>query len=343
VRFSYARCHADWLEKLLGEALKSVAEPHTPSVRHGAVVQWHLTNRVTFTGQRNDSYLDILAMGARWYSARTARWLSADTIIPHPANPQGLNRYTYVYNRPHRYIDDDGHTPLIVTALVGAVIGFVADVAIQAAPRIRSGLTVKQAVEQTDWGRATGSAVAGGITGLTLGLAAPATVGAAAGWGALGGLAGGRAAALAEAAYDEAGAMLDGAGINGSRFLDTAIDCGLIDPTTVAVDIAGGAFSAAWGKSASKLAGLVFNIPETAPRAPAIRVITSYNPKSGYVGFHLVGRPGLLMMEIGKLEQLMIYLQEGSYEAMSSFFEEMVEEGAATWVDDRLPTGGTQD
>ena len=52
-----------------------------------------------FTGQRADSYLDIYHMGARDYDPKIGRWLSADTIVPNPANPQSLNRsvsYTHL-------------------------------------------------------------------------------------------------------------------------------------------------------------------------------------------------------------------------------------------------------
>ena len=48
-------------------------------------------------------------MGARDYDPRLGRWLSADTIVPNPANPQSLNRYSYVYNNPLKYIDPSGH------------------------------------------------------------------------------------------------------------------------------------------------------------------------------------------------------------------------------------------
>jgi hypothetical protein len=37
------------------------------------------------------------------------RFLSADTIVPGYANPQNLNRYSYVTNNPLRYIDPTGH------------------------------------------------------------------------------------------------------------------------------------------------------------------------------------------------------------------------------------------
>jgi hypothetical protein len=48
-------------------------------------------------------------MGARWYDAQLGRWISADTIVPDPANPQSLNRYSYVYNNPLKYVDPSGH------------------------------------------------------------------------------------------------------------------------------------------------------------------------------------------------------------------------------------------
>ena len=37
------------------------------------------------------------------------RFLSADTIVPGYANPQNLNRYSYVRNNPVKYIDPTGH------------------------------------------------------------------------------------------------------------------------------------------------------------------------------------------------------------------------------------------
>jgi len=65
-----------------------------------------------FTGQRKNSYLDTYSMGAREYDPSLGRWLSADTIVPDPANPQSFNRFTYVYNNPLKYVDPSGHDPL---------------------------------------------------------------------------------------------------------------------------------------------------------------------------------------------------------------------------------------
>ena len=46
---------------------------------------------------------------ARYYAPRIGRFAQADTIVPDPANPQALNRYSYVNNRPLVYIDPSGH------------------------------------------------------------------------------------------------------------------------------------------------------------------------------------------------------------------------------------------
>jgi hypothetical protein len=48
-------------------------------------------------------------MGARLYEPRIGRWVSADTIVPGPANPQALNRYVYVLGNPLRFRDPTGH------------------------------------------------------------------------------------------------------------------------------------------------------------------------------------------------------------------------------------------
>ena len=74
-----------------------------------------------FTGQR-DTGLGIYDYAARFraapprrsragYSPKLGRFLSPDTIVPGYANPQNLNRFSYVRNNPLRYIDPTGHKP----------------------------------------------------------------------------------------------------------------------------------------------------------------------------------------------------------------------------------------
>jgi RHS repeat-associated protein len=64
-----------------------------------------------FTGQPWEQRLGLYQMGARWYDPQLGRWLSPDSIVPNPANPQSLNRYTYVYNNPLRRVDPSGNEP----------------------------------------------------------------------------------------------------------------------------------------------------------------------------------------------------------------------------------------
>jgi len=75
---------------------------------------------IGFTGQRADA-TGLMFYQARYYSAYLNRFISPDTIIPDPANPQSLNRYSYVFNNPLKYVDSSGHIP-VIPLLVAAVI-----------------------------------------------------------------------------------------------------------------------------------------------------------------------------------------------------------------------------
>jgi hypothetical protein len=57
---------------------------------------------------------------ARAYSPLLGRFISADTLIPEPGNPQAFNRYSYSLSNPLNYTDPSGHfpVPLIIAAVV---------------------------------------------------------------------------------------------------------------------------------------------------------------------------------------------------------------------------------
>jgi RHS repeat-associated protein len=77
-----------------------------------------------FTGQRLDQS-GLYYYGARYYDAMIGRFISPDTIVPNPANPQTLNRYSYCLNNPLRYIDPSGHVgeePQTESELMDALI-----------------------------------------------------------------------------------------------------------------------------------------------------------------------------------------------------------------------------
>jgi RHS repeat-associated protein len=62
-----------------------------------------------FTGQEFDPEYHLYNYNARLYDPIMSRFITPDTIIPDPYNPQSLNRYTYCLNNPLRYTDPSGH------------------------------------------------------------------------------------------------------------------------------------------------------------------------------------------------------------------------------------------
>src|SRR5262249_39334 len=47
--------------------------------------------------------------GARYYDPQLGRFITPDTVIQNPYDPQTLNRYTYTRNNPIIYVDPSGH------------------------------------------------------------------------------------------------------------------------------------------------------------------------------------------------------------------------------------------
>lgn len=68
----------------------------------------NITDR-DFTGQKENSYIKLIYMNARWYDSQIGRFVSADSIVPQASNPQAYNRYSYGYNNPVKYSDPTGH------------------------------------------------------------------------------------------------------------------------------------------------------------------------------------------------------------------------------------------
>ena len=150
--------------------------------------------RYKFTGKELDNSTDLYFYEARYYDAMLGRFVSADTVVPDPMNPQSLNRYSYAANNPVRYTDPSGHCEIVCIAIIaGAVIGSVS-----------SGVQSDWDLEATLLGGVIG-AVAGGVGGGVGGLAGGflgagtgslAGISAGALAGALGGAAAGATSAL---------------------------------------------------------------------------------------------------------------------------------------------------
>jgi RHS repeat-associated protein len=68
-----------------------------------------ITDR-NFTGQKENLEIGMLYYNARFYLPNTNRFLTPDSIVPDPTNPQSYNRYSYVRNNPLMFIDPTGHS-----------------------------------------------------------------------------------------------------------------------------------------------------------------------------------------------------------------------------------------
>ena len=76
-----------------------------------------------FTGKELDT-TGLYYYGARYYDPEIGRFITPDSIVQSPYDPQTLNRYTYCRNNPLKYVDPSGHFfGLIIAAIIGAVIG----------------------------------------------------------------------------------------------------------------------------------------------------------------------------------------------------------------------------
>jgi RHS repeat-associated protein len=62
-----------------------------------------------FTSQEEQIGIGLYDYGARFFDPVIGRFVSADSIVPKPGNPQGLNRYSYTNNRPLNLVDPSGH------------------------------------------------------------------------------------------------------------------------------------------------------------------------------------------------------------------------------------------
>jgi RHS repeat-associated protein len=75
----------------------------------GATPTQTITDR-NFTGQRENLEIGLLYYNARYYAPGLGRFISADSIVPNPMDPQSLNRFSYTRNNPLRFTDPSGHS-----------------------------------------------------------------------------------------------------------------------------------------------------------------------------------------------------------------------------------------
>jgi RHS repeat-associated protein len=85
-----------------------------------------------FTGKELDSSTGLYYYGARYYDPFFGRFITPDTIVQAPYDPQSLNRYSYCRNNPINLVDPTGHSwksfwkkfgGAIASIAVGIVVG----------------------------------------------------------------------------------------------------------------------------------------------------------------------------------------------------------------------------
>ncbi len=82
----------------------------------------------TFTDQEVDDELGLYNFKARLYDPLLGGFISPDSIVPDPADPQALNRYAYCRNNPLLYKDPSGRafTPFhMIAEFAGASLGYL--------------------------------------------------------------------------------------------------------------------------------------------------------------------------------------------------------------------------
>jgi len=79
-----------------------------------------------YTSKELDSSTGLYFYEARYYDPVLARFISADTLVPRPNDPQGFNRYTYAGNNPFRYTDPTGHFKIKFKSIL-RVAGWIAN------------------------------------------------------------------------------------------------------------------------------------------------------------------------------------------------------------------------
>ncbi len=143
-----------------------------------------------FTGKELDDETGLYYYGARYYNSLIGKFITPDSIVQNPFDPQSLNHYTYCRNNPVNYTDPTGHSwwKKLWGQVVSAIVGVVTLVttwnpvlAFQAYSLTNTVISTGQALASgVSIGRAFGSLAAGigiGLLGANLGIGDIANLG----------------------------------------------------------------------------------------------------------------------------------------------------------------------
>ncbi|GEM_PF-1047524 len=96
-----------------GEISRHDIDPDTRERRH------------KFTGQEQDKETGLYYYGARYYDPEIGRFISPDSVIQDPSDPQSFNRYAYCRNNPVNLIDPTGNVWWLVALAIAKIFFWI--------------------------------------------------------------------------------------------------------------------------------------------------------------------------------------------------------------------------
>lgn len=77
------------------------------------------SSRYKYTGKELDDSTGLYFYSARYYDPVIGKFITADTIVPNPLDPEAFNRYAYANNNPLSYTDPTGHFGFFAAFAIG--------------------------------------------------------------------------------------------------------------------------------------------------------------------------------------------------------------------------------
>ncbi len=79
-------------------------------------------NKFSFTGKPKELQTGLYYFGARYYDAQTSRFITKDPYLGDELNPKLRHKYILCANNPVSYVDPYGYSPVLLAAVVGALL-----------------------------------------------------------------------------------------------------------------------------------------------------------------------------------------------------------------------------
>ncbi len=153
--------------------------------------------------------------------------------------------------------------------------------------------------------------------------------------GMVGGGLGGQAGALTEASWNAGVRLLNGAGFDGTRFLNEAQEYGFLNLTKWGLDCTAGAISAGAGHQLTQFLGNYLNIPMDS-EPDIMKTIVRLDLQKGEMFIQVTDFGKTLRLPLSQSEQLMQYLTNVGYEVSEGFLEELLQTGVAEWIENQI-------